>query len=100
MQLGHFKNDFVKNKIKKSPTGKNFGVFSTRYSQKYILNRKFNPNMDKIRAFFQDKGTFYDLQKRAAGEALPLPLSCVPALNVFFVIFVYSEFELKFTAPN
>ena len=31
-ELGHFAKHFVKNLRKKSPTGKNFGVFSTRYS--------------------------------------------------------------------
>ena len=74
MQLGHFNKDFVKNKIKKSPTGKNFGVFSTRYSQKYILNRKFNPNMDKTRVFFPKSGHFlWSSKKGGRGGPSPPP---------------------------
>ena len=43
---------FVKNKREKCATGKHFGVSSPRYSYNEILNGKFNPEMDMIRALF------------------------------------------------
>ena len=51
VELGHFDKDFAKNIRKRGSARKHFGVFSTRYSQNYILNEKFNPQIDIIRAF-------------------------------------------------
>ena len=51
-RIGHFDKHFVKMSRKKGTAGKNFGVFSPRYTQNYILNGKFNPRMDTIMALF------------------------------------------------
>ena len=56
MELRHFNRLFVKN-TRKNATGKSFGTFLPRYSQNYTLNRRFNPRMDTIWAFFQNQGT-------------------------------------------
>ena len=52
MGLGYFYKHFLKNTRIKGPAGKDLGVYSPRYPQNYILNRKFNSKMDIIRAFF------------------------------------------------
>ena len=52
VELGSFDKDFVKNTRKRAPTGKYFGVFSPRYSEKHILKGKFNPKMNQ--GFFMD----------------------------------------------
>ena len=78
MELGHFNKHFLKNTTKTGTAGKDFGVFSPRYSQKCILNGEFNPTMEIIRAFFfQNQGTFFDFQKRA-GEVFQFDPSCAP----------------------
>ena len=51
VELRNFDKHFVKNTRKRGPTGKQFGNFSPRYSQNYILNGKFNPKMNTIRNF-------------------------------------------------
>ena len=53
-ELEHFDKHFDKKEHfdKKGYAGENFGVFSPRYSQNYIVNGDFNPKMDTIRAFF------------------------------------------------
>ena len=48
VKLGHFYKHFVKNTRKKSPTGKNLGVFSSRYSQRWT----------QLGHFLQNQGTF------------------------------------------
>ena len=54
VELGHFDKPFVKN-----------GAFSSRYSYNYIVNGRFNPRMNTIRAFFSKiKALFFDFQKR------------------------------------
>ena len=63
VKLGHFDKHSIKNTIIKTPAGKIFGVFSPRYSKNYILNGKFNPKIDTIRALFS-------ILKKGAGEAL------------------------------
>ena len=52
VELGSFDKDFVKNTRKRAPTWKYFGVFSPRYSEKHILEGKFNPKMNQ--GFFMD----------------------------------------------
>ena len=60
LKLGHFNNYSIKKAQKKDPAGKKFGVFSPRYSENCILNPKFNPKIDTIRAFFfQNQGIFF-----------------------------------------
>ena len=77
MELGHFDTHFVKNTRKGGPTGKNFGVFSPRYSWNYILNEKFNPMMVTIRTFFPKSEHFFQFSKRVR-EASPLLPSYAP----------------------
>ena len=72
MALGHLNIDSVKTNRKRGPTEKHFGVFSSRYSQNYILNGKFNPKTETIRDLL------FGFSERAGKEAFPLPLSCVP----------------------
>ena len=52
MELGHFDKHFVKKYRKKDAAGKNFSVFSPRYSSSYIFNGKLNSWKDAVRAFF------------------------------------------------
>ena len=47
---------FFQKRMKKKPTGKNFGAFSPRYSQNYVFNEKFNFKMDTIRTIFPKSG--------------------------------------------
>ena len=64
VELGHFDKHFVKNTRWRGPAGKHFEVFSLRCSLNCILNEKFNPMMDLMRAFFyQNQGTIFDFQK-------------------------------------
>ena len=75
VKLGRFDKDFIKSARKRGPAGKHFGVFSPRYSENYILNQKLYSKMDTIKAI---------LSKRA-GEASPLPPSCVPVSAAEYV---------------
>ena len=64
VELEHFDKDFIKITRKRGPTVKKLGVFSSRYFENYILNGKFKPKMDTIRAFLSKIRTlFYDFQK-------------------------------------
>ena len=45
------------------------GVFSSRYSQNYILNGKFNPKMNTIRAFLSKIRTLFPIFKK--GREMP-----------------------------
>ena len=73
----HFDEDFVKNTRKRGPTGKNFRVFSPRYFYNYILNGKFKPKMDTIRAFLSKIRTFFSIFTKDRGTS-SLPHSCAP----------------------
>ena len=67
-ELGNFDKHFVKNTRKKRPRRVNFGVFSLRYSQNYILNRIFNPKMDTIRVFFRKIAPLFSIFKKGQGR--------------------------------
>ena len=82
----------------KGPAGKNFGVISSRYSQIYILNGKFNPNMDTITPFFPKSGHFFRLLKKSRGA---LPTSCVPAFySLNHELVIRRQNEYRFTLPT
>ena len=56
---------------RKSPQRKSF--FSPRYSQSIILNEKFNPQMNKIKACFSKiRALSFNLQKKAQGRRPPI----------------------------
>ena len=58
---------------KKGTIGKKFGVFSCRYSENYILSRKFNPKMEKSGPFISPKsGHFFSIFLFSS------PLHCPP----------------------
>ena len=59
---------------KKGSAAKNFGAFSPRYSQNYILNGKFNPRMD-TRLFFSKFRALFLIFKK--GQRRP-PLKSSP----------------------
>ena len=59
MKLGHFDKHFVKNLRKKRPAGENFGVFSPRYPQIYILNSKFKLRIIESGPFFFPKSVHF-----------------------------------------
>ena len=67
VKLGHFA---------KSPTRNNFGIPSPRYSQNYILNGKFNPKMDTIRAFFPKSEHFFHFSRKGGGRPPSFSSSC------------------------
>ena len=73
MGLGYFYKHFVKNTRIKGPAGKNLLVYSPRYSQNYILNRKFNSKMDTIRTFFTKSGHFFLIFIIEQGTPAPSP---------------------------
>ena len=59
LELGLFDKHFVKNVRIKGPAGKHFGNIFPRYSQNYILNGKFNPKMNTMRAFLSKMTTLF-----------------------------------------
>ena len=59
--------------VKKGPRGKYLGVFSSRYSENYILNGKFNPKIDTIRAFFPKIRALFSNFKKEQGRPPSLP---------------------------
>ena len=69
VELGHF------DKLSSKTYEKHFGAFSPRNSWNHILNWRFNPRMETIRAFFQNQGTFFNFQKRALEASSPSPPS-------------------------
>ena len=73
VRLGHFYKHFVKSTRKKGLSGKNLGVFSPRYSWNYIFTRKFNSEMDTIRAFFTKSVHFSLIFKKGQGRPPPPP---------------------------
>ena len=70
VELGHF------DKLSSKTQEKHFGAFFPRNSWNHILNRRFNPRMETIRAFFQNQGTFFNFQKRALEPSSPSLPSC------------------------
>ena len=63
VELGHLDKHFVKNK-KKRPRTERFCSFFPRYFWNYILTEmmeKFNPMMDKIRAFISKIRTLFSI---------------------------------------
>ena len=73
MGLGYFYKHFLKNTRIKGPAGKDLGVYSPRYPQNYILNRKFNSKMNIIRAFFTKSGHFFLIFIIGQGTPAPSP---------------------------
>ena len=63
VELGHFSKHFVKNSGKIGPAGGHLGNFFPRYFQNYILNDKFNPNIDTIKVFLSKIRHFFQFQK-------------------------------------
>ena len=59
VELGHFDVS--------GPTGKHFLDFSPIYSENFILNRKFNPKIDTIRAFLSKIRTIFSIFKKGRG---------------------------------
>ena len=80
--LGHFSKLYVKIKRKKAFAAKNFGAFSPKYSQNYILNGRFNPRMNTIRDFFLKIRALFTILKKGQGRPPPLTSSssCAPEL--------------------
>ena len=61
VELGHFGKSLSKTQEKKE--GKILELFLLDLT--YILNGKFNPRMETVRAFFSKSGHFFDFQKSA-----------------------------------
>ena len=75
-EIGHFDKDFVKNTRKRGLAGKQVGVISPGYPQKYILHfaiLKFNPKMDTIRALLLKISTLLSIFKKSGGRLPSLP---------------------------
>ena len=69
--LGHFYKYLVRNTRKKRSAGKNVGVFSPRYPQKWTLSGHF----------LQNQGTFFPIFKIVQRiPPPPSPTSCAPIL--------------------
>ena len=64
---GPIDKNFIKIIRKKGPASKYFGVFSPRYSLKYILNGKFNPKIHTIRTFFLKSRHFIQFSEKGTG---------------------------------
>ena len=71
-EIRALRQTFYQKVKKKGPAGKNFEVFSLRYSQNYILNGKFNLRMDTIRAFFSKIRALFIIFKKGQGRPSPL----------------------------
>ena len=87
MELGHIDNPFVKITRIKSPNGKNFGAFSPGCSLNYILNGRFNPRMDTLRAFFSKIKAFFSIFKTGQWRpppSPPLPLIALMGTSGYF----------------
>ena len=81
VELKHFDKLFVKNTSKKGSAGKKFWAFSPRYYQNYILNRRFNPWMDAIRAYFSKIRALFSIFKKGKGKPRSPPSPrCVPEM--------------------
>ena len=61
VELWHFDKHFVKN------------IRRTTQLDNYILNGKFNPEVDTIRAFFQNQSIFCLFSKKGKGRLVPSP---------------------------
>ena len=80
---------------KKGPAGKNFGLFSPRYSENCILNGNLSHKMYTNRALFckfrahflQNQGTFLLFPKKDMGNFPPPPASCEPPVLRFLAYF-------------
>ena len=73
VKLGHFYKHFVKNTRKKGPTGKNLGVFSSRYSQRWT----------QLGHFFTKPGHFFLIFKIGQGRPnLHSPLSWASVIGL------------------
>ena len=69
VELEHFDKLFVKNTSKKGSAGKHFWGFSPRYYQNYILNGRFNPWMEAIRAYFSKIRALFSIFKKGKGKS-------------------------------
>ena len=71
VELGHFDKHFDKNKRKRGPVRKDFVCILTE------IMKKFNPMIDKIRAFLSKIRTFFSIFIKGT-ETSPLLSSCAP----------------------
>ena len=67
VELVQFNKHFVKTKEKEAPQGNIFEFFLLDTLKNYILNGKFNPKIDTIRAFLSKSGTFFSIFKKNGG---------------------------------
>ena len=78
VELGHFDKHFVKNtRKKKGPQGKIFEFYHLDTVKNYILDKKFKPKMDTIRAFFFKLRPLFSIFKKGKGR----PPTLVARLN-------------------
>ena len=79
VELGHLDKYFNKNEKEKSHAEKYLGCFSTGYFLNYILNGKFDLQMDKIMAFFPKSRQVFQFSKKGR-KGLPPSLSYAPEI--------------------
>ena len=93
-EIRAFREIFPQKVEKKGPEVSTFGVFSPRYSQKYILNGNVYLRIERVRDFFVgNQGTFLDFQKKSradlATSSLVAPLSL--SFNLLLASIVFFE---------
>ena len=97
----HFDKHFMHNIQKKSSAGKNFFVFSSRYSLNYISSENLTPKCKQTGQFFPILEYFLSIFKKDRGNLPPSPF--LVALQSWFVFLKEADTALNFSSrqcPN